>query len=75
MRQSSFYLMIADHDHRQFTVEGPMSDDRPWNLRVVDAQRLGSDVTCSFRQAAASDNLRSEGLVLHGYQDIDESRL
>ena len=25
-----FYLIVADHDHGMFAVEGPMTDDRPW---------------------------------------------
>ncbi len=26
-----FFLIIADHDRDFFCVEGPMTDDRPWN--------------------------------------------
>jgi hypothetical protein len=26
-----FFLIIADHDREFFCVEGPMTDDRPWN--------------------------------------------
>ena len=26
-----FYLIVADHDRGVFAVEGPMTDDRPWN--------------------------------------------
>jgi hypothetical protein len=25
-----FFLIVADHDRRVFAVEGPMTDDRPW---------------------------------------------
>src|ERR1700730_4038688 len=27
----SFFLIVADYDRGFFTVEGPMTDDRPWN--------------------------------------------
>jgi hypothetical protein len=26
-----FYLIVTDHDCGVFAVEGPMTDDRPWN--------------------------------------------
>jgi hypothetical protein len=26
-----FFLIVADHDQRFFSVEGPMTDDQPWN--------------------------------------------
>jgi hypothetical protein len=25
-----FFLIVADHDQGFFSVEGPMTDDRPW---------------------------------------------
>ena len=25
-----FFLIVADHDRHMFSVEGPMTDDRPW---------------------------------------------
>jgi hypothetical protein len=28
---ASFFLIVADYDQRFFCVEGPMTDDRPWN--------------------------------------------
>jgi hypothetical protein len=31
-RQSEpFYLIVADHDQGFFSIEGPMTDDKPWN--------------------------------------------
>ena len=33
-----FVLIVADHDRRVFSVEGPMVDDNPWSKPVVDAQ-------------------------------------
>src|SRR3546814_18893862 len=34
-------LIVADHDRRVFSVEGPMVDDNPWSKPVVDAQDGG----------------------------------
>ncbi len=36
-----FVLIVADHDNRTFSVEGPMADDNPWSKPVVDAQEGG----------------------------------
>jgi hypothetical protein len=42
----SFYLVVIDEDRGSFTVEGPMSDDGPWNHAVVLAQEDGRKVRC-----------------------------
>ncbi len=34
-----FFLIVVDHDRRFFCVEGPMTDDQPWN----DAARHARD--------------------------------
>ena len=36
-----FVLIVADHDKRVSSVEGPMVDDNPWSKPVVDAQESG----------------------------------
>lgn len=46
-REQSFYLIITDGDNGTFSVEGPMTDDRPWNHAVVGAQKSGRQVRCS----------------------------
>jgi hypothetical protein len=28
---ASFFLIVADYDRELFCVEGPITDDRPWN--------------------------------------------
>ena len=45
-RQQPFYLIITDRDNGTFSVEGPMTDDRPWNHAVVVAQKAGRQVRC-----------------------------
>ena len=41
-----FFLAVLDSDRGEFSVEGPMVDDRPWNHAVVLAQRAGRRVRC-----------------------------
>ena len=37
MTARTFILIIVDRDTAEFTVEGPVCDDRPWNSAVVNA--------------------------------------
>jgi hypothetical protein len=46
MPKRQFVLVVADRDTGDFTIEGPMVDDRPWNNAVVDAQRTGRNLRC-----------------------------
>src|ERR1700733_2913227 len=46
MTKRQFVLIVVDRDAGEFTVEGPISDDRPWNSAVVNAQRIGRDIGC-----------------------------
>jgi len=42
-----FFLIVADHDQGFFSVEGPMTDDRPWKNAVRHAHdQLGRHVMC-----------------------------
>lgn len=41
-----FLLLVVDHDKKEFTVEGPMTDDTKWNDAVVAAQDTGRQVNC-----------------------------
>lgn len=44
--RKSFFLAVLDGDRGEFSIEGPMADDRPWNHAVVLAQRAGRRVRC-----------------------------
>jgi len=33
-----FYLIVADYDRGVFAVEGPMTDDRPWQSAAREAR-------------------------------------
>ena len=41
-----FFLIVADEDRRAFTVEGPMTDDGPWNLAVGRAREAERNDVC-----------------------------
>lgn len=45
-RVKPFMLIVVDHDHKTYSVEGPMTDDRPWNSAVCRAQETGREVRC-----------------------------
>lgn len=42
----SFFLVVVDEDKKVFNVVGPITDDRGWNKRIVDAQKQGRNVGC-----------------------------
>lgn len=46
MPKRQFVLVVVDRDTGEFTVEGPMADDRLWNSAVVNAQRFGRNIRC-----------------------------
>jgi len=46
MAQRKFVLVVVDRDTGEFTVEGPMRDDRLWNTAVVNAQKFGRNIRC-----------------------------
>jgi hypothetical protein len=41
-----FFLIVTDLDDRFFCVEGPMTDDGPWNLAAGRAREKGRHVHC-----------------------------
>ena len=43
---ASFFLIIGDHDQKFFSVEGPMTDDRPWKDGARVARNNGRKITC-----------------------------
>jgi hypothetical protein len=45
-----FFLIVADHDQGFFSVEGPMTDDQPWNNAARHARdNLYRRVVCGPR--------------------------
>ena len=62
-----FFLIIADYDRGMFSVEGPMTDDRPWNLAAGRARENHRHVQCgptgTDRDALASEYQRAHKLA------------
>jgi hypothetical protein len=63
-----FFLIVADHDQGFFSVEGPMTDDRPWKNAIRHAHdQLGRHVMCGpagpDRNALAAEYQRGEKLA------------
>ncbi len=56
-RVEPFVLIVTDQDHKKFTVEGPMTDDRPWNAAICDAQANGRAVNCHAPGDAVRSNV------------------
>jgi hypothetical protein len=50
-----FLLAVVDHDTERFTIEGPMSDDRPWVGEIVRARRAGRHITCCVMNCSAEE--------------------
>jgi hypothetical protein len=63
-----FFLIIADHDQGFFCVEGPKTDDRPWQHAARHARdQLGSRIVCgpagTDRNALVAEFQRAEKLA------------
>jgi hypothetical protein len=53
--QKPFFLILMDENARTFSVEGPMTDDRPWISQIVTAQRAGRKVRCVVATGATRE--------------------
>lgn len=60
-----FFLIVRDDDTNQFSVEGPMQDDRPWITAVGAAQGNGRSVRCHNPGIATSANAVATSYALH----------
>jgi len=62
-----FFLIIADHDRGVFSVEGPMTDDRPWRDAAMSARSNQRRIECGptdpDRDALAADYRRTHRLA------------
>jgi hypothetical protein len=66
MAGRTFVLVVVDRDTGEFTVEGPVSDDRPWNRAVVEAQKAGRNVRCFSLGDMTPDAAAAEWQTAHG---------
>ena len=62
-----FYLIVTDHDRGVFCVEGPMTDDRPWEAAARFARNNQHRITCGpagpDRDALAAEFRRGHNLA------------
>jgi hypothetical protein len=70
-----FVLIVADHDNRIFSVEGPMVDDNPWSKPVVDAQEGGKRrINCFVPGGPARNDVETAAREYqreYGYARVD----
>ena len=66
MSGRTFVLVVVDRDAGEFTVEGPMSDDRPWNSAAVNAQKAGRNIRCFSVGNMKVDAAASEWEAMQG---------
>ena len=58
--ETAFFLIVVDHDRGVFSVEGPMTDDRPWHAAARFARdhherRITCGPTGADRDVLAAD--------------------
>jgi hypothetical protein len=62
-----FFLIVADHDQGFFSVEGPMTNDRPWKDAAMNARNNQRRIECGpagpDRDALAADYQRAHRLA------------
>jgi hypothetical protein len=61
-----FVLLVVDRDTCEFTVEGPMTDDWPWNRAVANAQYKGRNLRCFRMGDVPPDAAAAEWLTASG---------
>jgi hypothetical protein len=66
MMQRTFVIIVVDRDTGEFTVEGPMTDDRPWNKAVVGAQTVSRNIRCFSMGDLAPDVAAAEWQSSYG---------
>jgi hypothetical protein len=59
-----FYLIVTDHDRGFFAVEGPMTDDRPWQSAAREARNHQRRIVCG-PSGADRDALAAEYREAH----------
>jgi hypothetical protein len=65
---ATFFLIVADHDQGFFSVEGPMTDDQPWQNAARHARdHFGRCIVCGpagpDRKTLVAEFQRAENLA------------
>lgn len=66
---SPFVMVIADHAKKEFSVEGPMTDDTRWNKAIVAANVAGRNVNCSTTEASV-EQAAADYVSQFGYKRV-----
>jgi hypothetical protein len=64
-----FFLIVADHDRGVFCVEGPMTDDQPWEAAAQFARSDEHRITCGPR-GTDRDTLAAEFRRAHNFAGV-----
>ena len=64
MSAREFVLLVMDRDTGEFTIEGPMTDDRSWNKAIANAQVKGRKISCFGMGDLSPDAAATEWLSL-----------
>ena len=74
MSKRQFVLVVVDRDTGEFTVEGPMSDDRLWNSAVVMLKRSVAISDASVWEILRRMSLQPNGTRLTGVAGLRLAR-
>ena len=75
MPRQSFYLIVTDKDEETFSVEGPMTDDRPWNHAVVVAQKSGRRVRCTPANGSSAEDAARDWLQQYSGKQVPSGEI
>jgi len=67
MRQ--FWFVAFDDDNRTFSIEGPMTNDEPWNAAVSRLKEAGRNIRCQTPPLQASREQLRQKAVDMGYTE------
>ena len=77
MDPSEFFLIVVDEDRKQFTVEGPLTDDLPLNRAIAAAKYEGRKVRCCDIGSVSRTDAMAEWQRHYGhfYRFVESGRI
>jgi hypothetical protein len=64
-----FWFVAFDDDNKTFSIEGPMTNDQPWNAAVCRLRESGRNIRCQTSDLHSSrEQLQKEGVRM-GYTE------
>lgn len=72
-KSKEVWLVIMDDDRKEFSVEGPMTNDDPWNKAVCQAQKQGRQVRCSSASIEKTEEYIKRYWVSQGYKEAQKT--